>query len=201
MAEEPGRPLVDTLWDALRSRQVLLVIDNCEHVVLACAALAERLLRNCPRLRILATSREPLAVQGEVVWRIQPLGLPDGDRLAVLQRSEAAQLFVQRAQGVRPDFALSTANAAAVGQICRRVDGLPLAIELAAARVAALSPADIAARLETALRGPGGARTAPPRQQTLEAAIAWSYDLLDDHETYLFERLSVFSGGFALEGA
>ena len=203
--EQPGRALDETLIEALDSRRLLLVLDNCEHLTNACAALAARLLRACPQLRILTTSREPLGVPGEVAWPVPPLALPEEDGaapLAVLAGAEAVRLFVERASAARPGFALTERNAAAVARICRRLDGLPLAIELAAARVRALAPGEIATRLDDRFRLlVGGGRASPPRHQTLRAAIDWSYDLLDGEEQRLFDRLSVFAGSFTLAAA
>ena len=165
-------------------RQMLVVLDNCEHLVGACARLAEGLLAACPNLRVLATSREPLHVAGEVDWRVPSLSLP-----------EAARLFAERASGVSSPFALSEENAAAVAEVCRRVDGIPLAIELAAARVGVLAPAQIAERLRDSLTVlAAGRRTALARQQTLTAALDWSHELLDEDERALFRRLGVFAG-------
>lgn len=205
--EEPGRSLTETLADALQERHLLLVLDNCEHVVAACAALAHALLRACPRLKILATSRELLGVAGELVWPVPSLSLPNGDARGVdanrlLRESEAVNLFVERARLCQPRFELTAANVPAVAQICRRLDGIPLALELAAARVKVLSPEQIAARLDDAFRLlTGGSRTVMPRQQTLKAAIDWSYDLLSQAERRLLHRLSVFAGGWRLEAA
>jgi predicted ATPase/DNA-binding CsgD family transcriptional regulator/DNA-binding XRE family transcriptional regulator len=200
--EPSGQRLMDVLTRVLRSRQLLLVLDNCEHLVAACAEVASALLEACPGVRLLATSREPLRISGEVVYRIPPMQVPRNDRLESLADSEAARLFLLRARAANSSFELTDANAAAVAEICRGLDGLPLAIELAAARVAALAPADIASRLDSALHiAADGPRGASPRQQTLDATIAWSYALLDEHERRLFERLAVFGGGFTLDGA
>src|SRR6185503_1770904 len=166
-------------------------LDNCEHLVEACADLAGRLLRATSRPRILATSREPLTVAGEAIWSVQ-----------VLADTEAAHLFADRARAIVPEFALDAANAAAVASICRRLEGIPLAIELAAARVRVLSVDEIDARLGDRFRLlTRGDRTAPVRRQTLRAAIDWSYDLLTAEEQALLRRLSVFAGGFDLDGA
>jgi predicted ATPase/DNA-binding CsgD family transcriptional regulator/Tfp pilus assembly protein PilF len=195
--EEPGRPLADTLTDALRSRKLVLILDTCEHVVEACAALAHQLLAGCPELRLIATSREPLRVRGETAWRVPPLALPSvfGELSdADLAEHEAIRLFAERAAAVRPGFTLNTGNIGAVVRLCRTLDGIPLAIELAAARIRALSVEQIAGRLSDrfALLA-GGDRTAPPRQQTLRAAVDWSYELLTGPEQVLLRRLSVFS--------
>lgn len=205
MKELPGRPLLDRLVDFLKPLRLLLILDNCEHLIDECARLAEVLLRSCPRLHILASSRESLGIAGEHVLRVRSLALPpemDGFDPDEAASFEAVRLFVERAKGVRPDFKLTTANAATVSQICRRLDGIPLAIELAAARVRALSVEQIAARLDDRFRLlTGGSRTALPRQRTLYALIDWSYDLLSELECLMLQRLSVFSGGWTLEAA
>jgi predicted ATPase/DNA-binding CsgD family transcriptional regulator len=195
---EVGRALLDTLADALAERRVLVMLDNCEHLVDACAALCQRLLTSCPGLRILATSQEPLRIPQEAVWQVVPLDVPpaapapDAQELASY---EAVQLFADRAGAARPGFAVTERNAMAVASICRALDGVPLAIELAAARVTVLSAEQIAARLgdRFTLLGPGS-RAAPPRQRTLRATIDWSHDLLSPPEQVLLRRLSVFAG-------
>jgi len=198
--EEPDRPVTETLADALRQRQLLIVLDTCEHLIEAVAGIAHRLLTDCPQVRILATSREPLRVRGETVWRVPPLALPPpGSRpagqLAELGTCEAVRLFLDRAAAVRPGFALSQGNAQAVSQLCRTLDGIPLAIELAAARMRALSAEQISARLDDRFRLlASGDRTAPLRQQTLRAAVDWSHDLLTESEQVLLRRLAVFAG-------
>jgi predicted ATPase/DNA-binding CsgD family transcriptional regulator len=181
----------------------LLILDNCEHLIAACALLAESLLRACPTLHILATSRERLRVSGEVVWRVRPLTVPDAaPTVASLAESEAVQLFVERARGRLPNFALTEENAAAVATICQRLDGMPLALELAAARVAVLPVGQLAARLDDALRVlTGGERTAPPRQQALRATLDWSHTLLTAEERAMLRRLAVFAAGWELEAA
>jgi non-specific serine/threonine protein kinase len=205
LQEEPGRGYAEVLQDALRPRRLLLVLDNCEHLVQASAELAHALLRACPGVSVLATSREPLGIAGETTRRVPSLACPDARSLPTPERVrgyEAARLFVERAAAAGGDFGLSARNAAAVAQICERLDGIPLALELAAARTRALSVEQIAARLDDRFRLLAeGSRTAPPRQQTLEAAVAWSYDLLGEDERRLFRRLSVFSGGWTLEAA
>jgi predicted ATPase/DNA-binding CsgD family transcriptional regulator len=201
VSHEPDRPLRDTLADALRPRRLLLVLDTCEHLVDACAALVQHLLASCRDVRVIATSREPLRVRGETVWRVPPLELPAGlDRVpavpaADLLGSEAVRLFADRATAVRPGFALTEGNAGRVARLCRTLDGIPLAIELAAARLRALSVEQVADRLSDrfALLASGD-RTAPARQQTLRAAVDWSYGLLTEAEQVLLRRLSVFSG-------
>jgi predicted ATPase/DNA-binding CsgD family transcriptional regulator len=196
--EEPDRPLVETLAVALRPRRVLLILDTCEHVVDGSAALVQQLLAGCPGLRVIATSREPLRVRGETVWRVPPLELPlaTGDLSAAdLGKHEAIRLFADRAAAVRPGFALDADNSHAVVRLCRTLDGMPLAIELAAARVGALSVEQIAARLGDRFQLlASGDRTAPVRQQTLRAAVDWSYELLTEPEQLLLRRLAVFAG-------
>jgi predicted ATPase len=194
----------DRLVDALRARRLLLVLDNCEHVVEQAAELAGRLLRGCPGLRILATSREPLGLPGEVVWAVPPLDVPgraDTD-VAGLTRSAAVRLFVARAAAAAPGFALSADTAAAVAVLCRRLDGIPLALELAATRVRALGVAELVARLDDRFRLLAtGRRDAPARQQTLMAMIDWSWDLLTEPERVVLRRLAVHADGCALEAA
>jgi predicted ATPase/DNA-binding CsgD family transcriptional regulator len=195
---EAGHSLQDTLTGALETRQALIMLDNCEHLVDACAALCQGLLAACPELRIVATSQEPLRIPQESVWQVAPLAVPPPDAprdTAELAGFEAVQLFADRAAAVRPGFAISARNAMAVTGICRALDGVPLAIELAAARVSVLSAEQIAARLgdRFTLLGSGD-RTAPPRQRTLRATIDWSHDLLSAPEQILLRRLSVFSG-------
>jgi non-specific serine/threonine protein kinase len=186
--EAPHRPLEVTLVDFLRPRQALMVLDNCEHLVGACAELTALLLRECPHLRVLATSRQSLGLSGEVVWRVPPLA--EGD---------AVELFRERAASSEP---WSPAEREAVAQICSHLDGLPLAIELAAARTKVLSVGQIAARLDDRFRLlTGGGRTAPSRQRTLKATVEWSYQLLTPSEQALLRRLSVFQGGWSLDGA
>ena len=194
--EEPGVPLAQTLAEALRSRHMLLVLDTCEHQVSDCATLVQLLLARCPWLRIVATSREPLRVRGETVWRVQPLDLPPDDAVGdELAGHEAVRLFAARAAGARPGFTLTEQNLAAVARLCRTLDGIPLGIELSAARVRALSVDQIADRLRDRFQLlDSGDRTAPPRQQTLRATVDWSYELLDGPEQMLLRRLAVFSG-------
>jgi predicted ATPase/DNA-binding CsgD family transcriptional regulator len=196
--EEQDRPLMATLAEALRARRLLLILDTCEHIVDACAELVQQLLASCPSLRVIATSREPLRVRGETVWRVPPLSVPAGsdpESLTDLARHEALQLFAERASAARSGFALGRDNAAAVARLCLTLDGMPLAIELAAARVRALSVEQIASRLDDRFRLlASGDRTAPPRQQTLRAAVDWSYELLSEPEQILLRRLSVFAG-------
>jgi predicted ATPase/DNA-binding CsgD family transcriptional regulator len=196
--EEQDRPLIATLAEALRARRLLLILDTCEHIVDGCAELVQQLLASCPSLRVVATSREPLRVRGETVWRVPPLSVPTGpgpESLAELGRHEALRLFAERASAARSGFALGSDNAEAVARLCLTLDGMPLAIELAAARVRALSVEQIASRLDDRFRLlASGDRTAPPRQQTLRAAVDWSYELLSEPEQILLRRLSVFAG-------
>jgi non-specific serine/threonine protein kinase len=207
LTEAGGRPLVESLKQHLRDRQLLLVLDNFEQVSAAAPAVAD-LLEACPEVRALISSRAALHVYGEQEFAVPPLALPpDAGAAGALPDSEAVRLFVARARENSPDFQLTPENAAAVVEICRRLDGLPLAIELAAARLKILSPAAMLARLVDSAGAPtlrlltGGARNLPPRQQTLREAIAWSYDLLDPAEQALFRRLAVFAGGCTLEAA
>lgn len=201
--EQPGRPLQATLADYLSSRELLLVLDNCEHLVAHCARLAETLLRACPHLRILATSREALGIAGETIRPVPSLSVPDPRHhptVETLRRSEATRLFIERAIAVLPTFSPTGGNAENVTQVCQRLDGIPLAIELAAARVKVLTVEQIAARVDDRFRLlTGGSRTALPRHQTLRATMDWSYDLLSEAERVLLRRLSVFAGGFTLE--
>jgi predicted ATPase len=187
----------------LAERRLLLVLDNCEHLLDACARLAAALLRTCPDVVVLATSREPLRVGGEVTWRTPSLELPDLHALPSLDRLaelESVRLFVERARDAAPGFTLDATTAPAVAEICVRLDGMPLALELAAARTSALAPAQIAARLDDALGVLGrGSRAAVTRQQTLHATLAWSHDLLSEDERVLFRRLAVFAGSMSLE--
>jgi predicted ATPase/DNA-binding NarL/FixJ family response regulator len=202
LRETPGRDPVTVLADWLHPRQLLVVLDNCEHLIGACASLVDRLLRACPTLKVLATSRAPLGVPGEVTWRVPALSLPEASTRDAVLASEAGRLFVERAAASQADFDVSHTNAASVAEVCRRLDGIPLAIELAAARLRLLTVDEIAARLDDRFRLlTTGSRTSMPRQQTLRAAIEWSYDLLADAEQTLFGRLAVFVGGFSLDAA
>lgn len=203
---QPAQPILNSLIDYLRTKNLLMVIDNCEHLIESCARFADAVLHACPYLRLLATSREALVIAGETVWSVPSLSLPDVRQhrpsFADLSQYEAIQLFVDRAVTVQPNFKLTELNASAVAQICQRLDGIPLAIELAAARVKVLQTAEIAARLDDSFNLlTGGSRTALPRQQTLRAAIDWSYDLLTNLERVLLRRLSVFPGGCTLAAA
>jgi predicted ATPase len=206
--EEPGKPQMQTLAQALKPRKLLLLLDNCEHVLDAAAGLADALLRHCPDVRILTSSRESLGTPGERTYRVPSLSLPTGTGLAGahgiadLLVSEAVRLFGDRAVLLNSDFALTDANAPAVARVCRRLDGIPLAIELAAARVRSLPVEQIEARLDDRFRLlTGGSRTALPRHQTLRALIDWSYDYLAEKEQRLLRRVSVFAGGWSLEAA
>jgi predicted ATPase/DNA-binding SARP family transcriptional activator len=184
-------------------RRQLLLLDNCEHLVEPIAHLVEALLRNCHRLTVLATSREPLRVPGEVTWRVPSLSLPElGERSPSDPEAESVRLFTVRAGQAAPGFELDDENAIAISTLCHRLDGMPLAIELAAARVGALTPAQIVERLDDSLELlSGGSRTAMTRQQTLRATLAWSFDLLDGDEQILLRRLAVFAGSFGLDAA
>ena len=202
--EQSGRPIIETLRDALRPRALLIILDNCEHLLTDCAHFCEALLQFCPGVRILATSREPLGAMGEIIWNVLPLTLPDSDQALPddLLQVESVQLFVEKATALIPEFTLSLANAPFVAQICRHLDGLPLAIELAAARCRTLSVQELAVRLgERFELLTQGRRTAPPRHQTLQATIDWSYSLLDADERTVFQRLAVFAGGWTLAEA
>ncbi|MAF09641.1 hypothetical protein CMK11_04250 [Candidatus Poribacteria bacterium] len=203
--EPSAQPLMARLTQYLRTRQALLILDNCEHLVEGAARVAEALLLECPDLRILATSREVLGVSGEATWRVPPLSMPgrdeDGAGL-VGAEFEAMRLFVDRARAAKADFALTDENAGAVAAICRRLDGIPLAIELAAARVRAMSVEQIHERLDDRFRLlTGGGRTSARRQQTLRALVDWSYRLLDEPQQAVFCRLSAFADGFTMEAA
>jgi predicted ATPase/class 3 adenylate cyclase/DNA-binding CsgD family transcriptional regulator len=237
LREVPGRAVLDTLVEHLRGRRVLVALDNCEHLLAACAELVDVLLRACPSLTILATSRAPLGVPGEITWRVPSMslpaeppgagvpqgpgrgvpqgpgaGVPQGpgagvpqdqrDPIEALRQSDAVSLFIDRAMQVHQDFVITTANAPAVAQICHDLDGIPLAIELAAARVRMLAPEQIARALSDRFHLlTGGARTVMPRHQTLQASIDWSHDLLSDGERTVVRRLSVFAGGWTLDAA
>jgi predicted ATPase/DNA-binding SARP family transcriptional activator/DNA-binding CsgD family transcriptional regulator len=203
--EQPGRPLVQTLKDTLRSRKMLLVVDNCEHLVEAVVGLVDSLLDSCPGLRVLATSRETLNTAGEVNWVVPSLTVPYSRQQAYipqeLESYESVSLFVERAHQRNPSFELTLRNGRAVAQVCRRLEGIPLAIELAAGRMGVLSAEQLASRLEDSLKLLTGGRTADPRHRTLRATLEWSHELLSEHERTLFRRLSVFAGGWTLEAA
>ena len=222
--DTPGQDPVEATAKHLSGQRVLVVLDNCEHLAVAAAGLAEYLLAACPGLVVLATSREALGVEGELSWQVPSLSLPPGPPVpaatgampvmsvlgtaptaptaASLAASDAIRLFEQRAQLVRPSFRVTDENAAAVLAICRRLDGLPLAIELAAARMRILSSVQLAERMNDIFAVlVGGARSAPPRHQALRATLDWSYDLLEEDERAVFQRLAVFAGGFTLRAA
>jgi len=205
LREHSERPILSILTGFLQSRRALVVLDNCEHVVTECAQLADHLLRACSQLRILATSQTPLGIPGEVVLAVPPLSLPDPARAPSaeqLTQYESVRLFVERAALTKPGFTVTPDNAAAVAQIVRQLDGIPLAIELAAARAKMMSVHQISERLDDRFRLlTAGGRTVAPRQQTLKAAMDWSYDLLTEPERALLRRLSVFGGGWTLEAA
>jgi len=203
--EQEGKTALQTLIERLRDKKTLLILDNCEHLIEASAKIAETLLAHAPALRILASSREALGIPGELAWRVPSMTLPDARKISEVEellQSEAARLFVERAALAQPHFRLTKDNAPHVAQICARLDGIPLALELAAARVKALSVEQVAARLDDRFRLlTGGSRAALPRQQTLRALIDWSYQLLSEDERLLFRRLAVFVGGWTLDAA
>jgi non-specific serine/threonine protein kinase len=202
--ELPGTPINQTLKQGLQLNRTLLLLDNCEHLAQSCAELAEDLLEACPKLQILATSRQPLGVSGEVTWRVPSLSIPDADTADTPEKVlayGATRLFLERATAARPDFELTPNSAAAIADVCRQLDGIPLALELAA-RIRLLSVEQLAARLDDRLRLLSiGPRTAPPRQRTLRSTMDWSFALLRFPERLLFTRLSVFSGGWTLDAA
>lgn len=203
--EEPGKPLSQTLVEHVKHKRLLLLIDNCEHLLDACATVVDLLLRQCPDLKILATSRQALGTAGEQTYRVPSLALPDrtvSHTPQSLSQYESVQLFVDRALLVRADFQLTTDNATALASLCCHLDGIPLAIELAAARLGLLSVAEIDRRLDQRFRLlTGGSRTALPRHQTLLSLIDWSYNLLNEAEKLLLQRLSVFAGGWTMDAA
>lgn len=203
--EQIGGAPVDALLDFLRAKELLLVLDNCEQVIQASARLAHQLLTRCPHLKIIATSREALTVPGEKIYQVPALSFPDPQRsppLETLSQYDALRLFIERATAVQSAFAVTNTNAPAVVQICYRLDGIPLAIELASVRIKLLTPEQIAERLDDRFRLlTGGGRTVLPRQQTLRATVEWSYGLLSASERLLFQRLAVFAGGWTIETA
>jgi predicted ATPase len=206
LSEQAGRSTLAIVSDFLQPRRVLLILDNCEHLIQACAQLVESMLRACPALYILATSREALSVPGERLYLVPTLTTPDPAQadMSTLPQYEAVRLFVERAQAALPGFTLTTDNTTAVAQVCQQLDGIPLALELAAARVKALRVEQIAARLAQHDQFhllTVGSRTALPRHHTLYALIDWSYDLLSNDERLLLQRLSVFAGGWTLDAA
>ena len=203
--EGQGDSILDTLLNYLKPRQLLLMLDNCEHLIEACTALTDSLLRSCPNLKIMVASREALGIEGESTYRVPSLSLPDPKNLPPVEKLntyEAVKLFIDRAVAAVSTFTVTNQNASAVAQICHRLDGIPLAIELAAARIKVLEVEEITARLDDRFRLlTGGSRTALPRQQTLRATIDWSYNLLSEQESVLLGRLSVFMGGWTFEAA
>jgi predicted ATPase/DNA-binding CsgD family transcriptional regulator len=203
--EVPGQQLVDTVKNHLRDQHVLVVLDNCEHVVDACAHLVHELLQACPSLSILTTSREPIGVEGEASWRVPSLQLPEPGHTQALEsftRSEAVRLLIDRAIRVKSSFRVTDDNAPAVAEICRRLDGIPLAIELAAARIRMMTPEQIVVGLENRFRLlTGSTRTGVPRHQTLRASADWSHELLSEEERAVLRRLAVFAGGFTLDAS
>jgi predicted ATPase/class 3 adenylate cyclase len=199
--EVPGIPLLQIVIDYLRAKQLLLILDNCEHLVEASAQIADQLLHACPQLKIIASSREALGIAGETVYRVPSLSLPDASSKSVMEY-ESTRLFIDRAAKAEPRFHLTDHNASSIAQICQRLDGIPLAIELAAARVKLFTPEQIAERLDDRFKLlTGGSRTALPRQQTLRALIDWSYQSLNETEQRVLRRLAVFSGGWSFEAA
>ncbi len=204
IAEVPGRPIKQLIVEFLADHHSLLIIDNCEHLIDAAATLTAAITAGAPNVRVIATTRELLGVNGEVAFGLRSLGIPSKSEHdpGEIAHFDSVRLFLERAAAAKPDYRMSAEDAASVAEICRRLDGMPLALELAAARLRTFSPSQIADNLDKRFRMlTGGSRTALPRQQTLMAAIDWSYRLLDDAERALFERLSVFQGGFALESA
>ncbi len=205
LKEETGKPIVETVTEHLKDKRTLLILDNCEHLLDVCASLADAIARRCPDVKILATSREALGIGGEQAYRVPSLSIPDPSEAHTttsVAQCEAVQLFVDRAALARAGFRLNDDNAGTLASICSRLDGIPLAIELAAARVRSLSVEEIEGRLNQRFRLlTGGSRTALPRQQTLRSLIDWSYDLLNDPAKLLLQRLSAFAGGWTLEAA
>ena len=201
--QEPGRPAADTVVEAVGGRSLLVLLDNCEHVIGACAKLADALLRGCPDLALLATSREPLGIDGERLYRVPSLGVAaDGDDAGAIRAAEAVRLLEDRAAAQGAPLAGDEETAAVAGRICRRLDGIPLAVELAAARLRVMPAAELDARLdERFVLLTGGSRAALPRQQTLRAMVDWSWELLTGAERAVLARLSVFAGGFGLAAA
>ena len=201
--EDPGRPIIDTLVDAVSQRSLLVLLDNCEHVIDACAKVADVLLRNCPNIVLLATSREPLGIEGERIHRVPSMDTPaEDDEVDAIRNSEAVRLFTDRAAQHGVSLPWDEPTASVIGRICRRLDGIPLAIELGAARLRVMSVIELDARLDQRFSIlTGGSRAALPRQQTLLAMVDWSWELLNAAEQYVLARLSVFAGGFDLVAA
>lgn len=205
VSEPPGRPILDALIDYLKNRNLLLILDNCEHLIAWCAGLADTLLRACPNLKIVASSREALGISGEATYQVPSLSIADLHEVTTfeaIRQNDCVRLFTERATAAQSSFRLTSENALPVAQVCLRLDGIPLAVELAAARVKLFTPAQIAARLDDRFRLlTDGSRTALPHQRTLRAMIDWSYDLLSDPEQVLLKRLSVFVDGWTFEAA
>ena len=203
--EASGESITKTLISALKAKQMLLVLDNCEHLLDASVSLVDALLKSCPNVRVMVSSREVLGISGETIYRVPSLSLPESNASyspESLLQFESVCLFVERAEAVKPDFTITRRNTPALASVCNRLDGIPLAIELAAARVRSLTVEQIASHLDNRFRLlTGGSKTALPRQQTLRAMIDWSYDLLDENQKALLRRLSVFMGGWRLEAA
>src|ERR1051325_3302780 len=199
-----GMPLHDIVLDFLRAKNLLLILDNWAHLIEECAHLVDLILRSSPQIKFIASSREALGISGETIYRVPSLSVPSRAEVTpeALQKYESVQLFKQRARAANPKFELTDQNASSVAQICLRLDCIPLALELAAARASVFSTEQIATRLDDRFRLlTGGSRTALPRQQTLRALIDWSYDILSEEERVLLRRLSVFAGGWTFEAA
>jgi predicted ATPase/class 3 adenylate cyclase len=202
VAAQPGRSALEALGEALKPQDVLIVLDNCEHLIGGCAKVADAILRRCPGVHLIATSREPLGIGGEVIYRVPSMSLPGPEESGSPVGSDAVALFAERAKAQGTGLAVDEATAALVVSVCRRLDGMPLAIELGAARLRSMSLRDLAGRLDDRFKLlTGGSRTAVARQQTLRATVSWSYGLLTGSEQVLLARLSVFAGGFDLEAA
>jgi predicted ATPase len=203
LADEPQRPVIEVLCDFLEEKNMLIILDNCEHLLDACAFLTDTLLKNCPHLKVLPTSREAFGILGEAVYRVPSLGLPDQQQLIdKIRKFESVSLFEERAQLAQFDFSLTPENITSVAQICHRVDGIPLGIELAAAKVSILSTQQIAEQLDESINLlTGGSRTALPRHQTMRASMDWSWGMLTEAEQIVMRQLSVFVGGWVLDAA
>jgi predicted ATPase/class 3 adenylate cyclase len=205
VSTERDRPIADALVDGLRNRRIMLLVDNCEHVITACASLIDLIVRTCPQVYVLATSRQPLGVEGERLYRLSPLGVPPDDPGMTPDEAldfESVQLFVERARAHQPNFVLDAASVPAVTSICRRLEGMPLAIELAAARTRSLPPQSIDEALDDQFQLlTGGHRLAQPRQQSMRAMVDWSYALLTEDERWSFDTLAAFTGGWDLDAA
>lgn len=203
LPDEPHRPVIEVLCDFLEEKNMLIILDNCEHLLDACAFLTDTLLKNCPHLKILPTSREALGILGEAIYRVPSLGVPDQKQLIdKIRKFESVSLFEERAQLAQFDFSLTPENITSVAQICHRVDGIPLGIELAAAKVSLLSTQQIAEQLDESINLlTGGSRTALPRHQTMRASMDWSWGMLTEAEQIVMRQLSVFVGGWVLDAA